>query len=252
MTTGMTYSVKLYGELSENKDLFPEQLAQVLNLEVNAAAALLDNVPVVVLADASKTQAERLAKDLSSIKALYLVESEGQDGEPEEPIPQLIPISHDQQPQKLEVREEGQGTNSWRFVLFAGAAGIALIVVLFVLLSVHNSMRPEYRPTPTATESDKPKAQERPVSEQGGAAEADLQSRIEGLERRNEEIKSLIALKRQDIDRQVSDSFKDFELIRRSRMELGELNAELKSNRDSIKELQLRIRQSTPRPPIKF
>jgi hypothetical protein len=247
----MTYSVKLYGELSENKDLFPEQLAQVLNLEVNAAAALLDNVPVVVLAHTSKTQAERLAQDLASIKALYLVESEGQDGEPEEPITKLIPISHDEQPQKPEVGED-QGRNSWRFVLFAGGAGIALIVVLFLLLSVRNSMRPEYRPAPTATESDTSKAQERPGSEQGSAPEAELQSRIESLERRNDEIKSLIELKRQDIDRQMSGSFKDFELLRRSRVELGELNSELKSNLDNIKALQVKIRQSAPRPPIKF
>jgi hypothetical protein len=248
----MKYSVKLYGHLSEDKDRFSAQLADVLDMDQADASALMEKVPVMVLAGASKHQAERLARDLASIRALYLVEPEGGQGEPEEPPAERFLHLEPEPPATAEEDREESRKGYWGLALFSTVVGIVMIVGLGALLSLYEKVRTENQPAVTAPQDDTTGSQTRTDTPQDQEARAELEERIASLEKRNEEIKTLIELKRQDIDRQMTSSVKDMNLMRRSRQELAELGHEFKSNVNTVRQLEEEIRQNTIRPPVTF
>lgn len=247
----MNYRVKLYGHLSEDKERFPDQLADVLRIDVHDAKTLMDSVPVVILADASKGKAEHLAQELASIRALYLVEPEDRTGEAEAPSEPLISVADLQESRPTHDAEEPEADH-WRRVLYAGIGTVALILAVMTILSVHKSSRSQYPPTATTPKVEEPRSQTSSESGEMSEYRAKLQARIDSLETQNTHIRSMMELKREDMHRQVESLSQDFELQRRTRRELGELAEELGSNNREIKALGKKLQQSIPHGPDRF
>ncbi len=246
----MKYGVKLYGHLSGDKDRFARELAEVLDIDVENASVLMQNVPVVILPSASKAEADRMAQDLAAIRALYLIEPEGQEPEPEAPRKPLIDIPPEPPPDagaKKNLRHGYMGMG-----LLLGGVLIVLIVGSVALFSLFKKIRAENQglvPRPkveeTHSRSGADSATERPSKQE-------LQERIDRLEARNVQLDSLIRLKDDEVRRESSSFSVDFKVVRQSRRELGELHNELRANRRKIKELKMALRRMVPPKAVRF
>ena len=247
MGNGIGYSVKLYGSLSDDRDRFAHQLAGVLKVDPELALELMQRVPVVIVRDVSKHQAESLANDLAAIQALYLVEADGRELESEEQPKPLIPVPLEQPPEEQD--EEKLRHGYWGMGAIIAAVSIVVIVGLMSLYSIYKKIRVQHQPTVTSPSVEKTHSSSDEHSGQDQPSVESLRQRVGTLESRNEDLKSSIELKRQEVKEMTSSNRRDYKLIRRSQRELADLRGELRSNLREIKQLEEMVRRITAPPP---
>jgi hypothetical protein len=241
----MKYSVKLYGHLSDDKDRFSRELAVLLDIDAENALTLILNVPVVIVPGASKNEADRVARQLAAIRALYLIEPEGQEPEPEQPRKPLVDVLPEPSTavQETETRRRGY----MGLALLLGGLAVVLIVGSISFFSLFKRIRSEHQIPVSA-----PKVVE-PGSRAGDQPSSDaLQESIASLEERNEQLKSLIRLKQDDVAARTSSFQMDFDAVQRSRQELAELHEEMRSNLNEISRLKSALGRMGPPSATRF
>jgi hypothetical protein len=246
----MKYSVKLYGHLSDDKDRFSHELADVLKTDVDRATALIREVPVVIRAGVSKTEAERMAGDLAGIRALYLIEPEGPEPESEQPRKPLLEIPVERSPGEEETKTLRRGYMG--LAVLVGGLAIFLIVGSISFFSLFQRIRTENQGPVNGPNREKPQSEAGTDSRSNEPSPAAMQNRIEGLESRNEQLRSLLKLKQGEVAKGTSSFQMDFDGLRRSRQELRELQEEISSNLVEISRLQNALNRTTPQGPSRF
>ena len=234
----MSYTVKLYGHLSDNPERFYHQLADLLGIDVGNAAALVRDVPVIVRQSLPREQAERMAADLASIRALCLIESEGDEPEPEERAKPLSSVLAEASagPEEQENLQPGR---MWLGISL-GVLALILVVALVSFLSMFKQMYRENQDTPSPPATQSP-AEAVPAS--APPSDLQLEERIASMEERIELIRAQI----KEVDANEAwaraHSGMDLEEIQKYRQERANLNGEIHTHLQEIKQLKAELQR---------
>lgn len=137
------FQVRLYGHTADNPDVFCEDLAQLLDISIEEAHALLDTVPAVVAETSTLEQAEYIRHRLTGIRALALVDGpdasqisrgEGAAAQTRELTPGIAAEARD-------ARDDFM-SRIW-MLLLVGISGLALLAGSVMFLAQFMRMRAE-------------------------------------------------------------------------------------------------------------
>ncbi|MBI5572126.1 MAG: hypothetical protein HY914_19440 [Desulfomonile tiedjei] len=232
----MSYTVKLYGHLSDNPERFHQQLADLLGIDVEHATALVRDVPVIVRQGLPKEQAERMAAGLGVIRALCLIESEGNEPEPEEPAKPLSTAFAEEmtEPEEEENLRPGR---MWLGILLGGVA-LILIVASVSFFSMFRKTYSENRDTPSP-----PKVQSAAETDSAKEPLSELQfkERIASLEEKIELIRAQIKQTEDDEAWARNGSGMDLEQMQKYRQDRANLHGEISTHVREIKQLKAQL-----------
>jgi hypothetical protein len=237
----VTYRIKLYGQSSGDPAFFLVELAAILEIDPEAARALLKSVPVVIKEGISKQEAEHLQDLLRVIKALSLMEPTEEIHETERELPNT---QSDAQNLKQELDDKEQRETLRSYALVGVAAAVATIIVAWLLagfFSSYSRTSAQNVAKPPIVESKSPEPPAATPTRPQAPNLSDLYKQKESAEFRVQQLEFQMQLAEQELRRLYSKYPNDPNSIREKKVEIAGYRERVLTEKASLKKLQTQV-----------
>ncbi|MCA1959164.1 MAG: hypothetical protein LDL33_00100 [Desulfomonile sp.] len=237
-----TYCIKLYGHTSADPETFRKNLAMILGIDGDSTRSLLQDLPAVIMTGLPKERAEAVCEALTLIKALTIMEPEGEPGGG--PPPESIPRAGRGPATGItwEGLEEEPLWTPWVRPVLAIAAGLLVLIVLAAVL------RPSYRVEKPAPPPERVIRPAQPPSETQERHEYLQTLSIEQLEAEGErlametrDLQQQLKLRMEEVARLYSTYGVNEEELSRRRLEVKQLRNQLRRHARDMRVIMFRI-----------